>query len=238
MENNPSQPTNPATENPATRKSSHGTYVGIAAFLEDANTTLTNAQLPAVQSLLESRGITPTEVSARLREVETLRSLNEQQRKEYGEQYEATKAYNDARALIHEDYMDHIALARIVFKNDIAAKTALGLQGERPRSQSGYVNAGLLFYSNAMASQLFTAALAKKGINVQELLAGQTGFKNLQTLSAAQQKETGEAQAATQQRDAAYDALSEWMSEFRITAKVALRKYPQYREQLGIRERS
>ncbi|MEO6831870.1 MAG: hypothetical protein ABI169_06695 [Chitinophagaceae bacterium] len=77
----------------------------------------------------------------------------------------------------------------------------------------------------------------KKGISENDLSNGQQTFRNLQMLTAAQQKETGEAQQATVARDNAYDALHEWMSDFYKTAKVALRKYPQMMEKLGIKEK-
>jgi hypothetical protein len=95
----------------------------------------------------------------------------------------------------------------------------------------------LLFYNNATATPSIATALATKGITAAELTASKAAFKNLETLAAAQQKETGEAQEATKRRDAAYDALEDWMSDFRETAKVALRRHPQLMEQLGIGQR-
>jgi hypothetical protein len=41
-------------------------------------------------------------------------------------------------------------------------------------------------------------------------------------LNSVQEQEKGEAQAATKQRDAAAEALDEWLSDFRVVAKIAL----------------
>ena len=51
--------------------------------------------------------------------------------------------------------------------------------------------------------------------------------------SAAQDKERGEAQEATQLRDAKLDELDRWVSDYKAIATVALDELPQRLEQLG-----
>ena len=53
-----------------------------------------------------------------------------------------------------------------------------------------------------------------------------------------QEKEKGEAQAATQKRDAALDAMQDWLSDYLAIAKVALEEEPQLLEGLGMLQRS
>lgn len=119
------------------------------------------------------------------------------------------------------------------------AQRALGLEGKRKESRSGYIGQGLLFYKNAaLPGKPYAAALATKGITAAKLAAGKTHFDSLQTAIEAQQKETGEAQKATALRDAAYDDLEDWMMEYRATAKIILQPYPQLAEELGIRDAS
>ncbi len=213
-------------------------YQNIDDYLERVTTTLTNALLPEAGLLLANRGYPATEIQARLADAEGLRTLDEQQQKEYGEQYEASQAYRLEREALHDEYMDHVKLARVVFKKATAAKTALGLRGDRAASQGGYVSQGLQFYKGALENPDYSSALQGKGIMGTNLTEGKEAFEYLQKLTAAQQKETGEAQTATKARDAALDALQEWMSDFYETAKVALRKHPQLMEQLGIKEAS
>ncbi len=212
----------------------------IGQYISENMTMLTNAQLPDVWEKLKNRGYSEVEIGQKLAELAALRNLNEAQRKEYGEQYQSTANYNAAQEAMHGDYEDHLGYARLVFKKDLAASTALGLGGRRHRSQSGYAAQALLFYNNLLNPEnaAWQTALGKKGVSADELAAQQSAYSNLATLEAAQQKETGEAQAATKKRDAAYDALREWTSEFRATAKIALRKYPQMMEQLGIKDGS
>ncbi|RYD53089.1 MAG: hypothetical protein EOP52_02805 [Sphingobacteriales bacterium] len=209
-------------------------YLTVSEFLYKTHIALTNGQLPDIGPLLEKRGITRADMAAKLMEVETLRRLHEQQRQEYGEQYNATKAYHTAWKAAHDPYMDAVRLGRLAFKNDLQALAALALRGDRAQSQGNYIAQGLTFYNNALANSSYQAALAQKGVTVADLQAGQAAFMDLNLLSATQRKEMGDAQNATQARDATYDALAEWMADFYETAKVALRVQPQLLEKLGI----
>lgn len=221
------------TATTTTKKRSRTTYVNLAEFSRQSKTALTNASDPDILPLLKKRGYTEAQIADKLAKIELLGTLDEKQKKEYGEQYDATEAYTKAEDTLHEDYMDHIELARLVFKNDVAAKTAMGLSGDRKQSASGYSSQGLLFYNNALKNDDYKAGLATKGITEAELLAQQAAFTALDALASKQEKETGEAQRATKERDALHDELAAWMGEFKATAIIALRKYPQYREKLG-----
>ncbi len=53
-----------------------------------------------------------------------------------------------------------------------------------------------------------------------------------------QGKERGDAQIATQARDAAMDALDQWVSDFIAIARLALEEEPQALEKMGVVEAS
>lgn len=229
MENNPSS-------TPITSTVSNNDYVSIETFFGKSKTALLNATDVEIEPLLTKRGYTTAIIAAKLAELQTLENLHQQQKKEYGEQYQATQNYNNAAALLHSLYIEHIEIARIVFKNDIAAQTALSLNGKRKRSASGYCNQALLFYKGSIDNAAYTAALAAKGITIAELTNGKNSYTNLIELEAKQAKETGEAQSATAIRDKAIDDFAEWFSEFKVMGKIALSSKPQLREKLGWKE--
>ena len=212
-------------------------YITIEQFLTDAGVALTNAQLTDIEPLLLKRGIKKADVIAKQTEFANLAALNEKQQKEYGESYQATADYTALEHTLHEDYIDHLGLARIAFKNNVAAQTALGLGGKRKTDEAGYCKQALMFYNGVLLSADYKAAMLTKGVDTTELTAMQTGYNNLEKMAAKKGKEFGEAQAATVSRNQLYDTLSEWFSDFKGTAVIALRKHPQFREQLGFLER-
>lgn len=232
MENtNETQPT------PGNNASNDSRYISIQQFLANANTAITNAQLTDIEPLLQKRGITKAALLAKQAELNELENLNEAQKTEYGQSYQATANYDALELSLHEDYIDHLTLARVVFKKNIAAQAALGLRGKRKSDDAGYCGQALQFYNGILKSDDFKAAMLTKGVDIAELTTMQVGYTNLEELASKKAKESGEAQAATNRRNIKYDDLQEWYSDFKETAKVALRKYPQYREQLGWIER-
>ena len=234
MENNPNPEAVASTPVATPSKKNH--YQNIDDYLSSVGVALTNSSDAEIAPLLANRGYTAAIIAAKVTEHANIKTLVSSQVKEYGDQYQATKNYNDAAALIHPKYIEHLAIARIVFADDTAAKTTLGLKGDRKRSASGYCSQALLFYNGVLNNATYKTALATKGVTDAELQAGKTGYTNLSTLEAAQAKETGEAQEATATRDKAIDDLATWYSNFKVLGKIALSGKPQLREKLGWKE--
>lgn len=225
-------PDNTPTQQETTETSDYQTA---ADFIEDSDLMLSNAKAnSAIMAQMTPAGYTVAVIDTQLSQLEELRILNEKQKAEYGQQYAATQAWKDAKDALHPTYMDHLDLARLAFKKDPAAQAGLALNEKRKVSQAGYIDQALIFYDNALDSVPFKTALAAKGVTTAMLTAGQTAIQELRTLRKAQQKETGEAQTATRDRDAIYDALHEWVDEFKATAKVVLRTSPELMEEMGI----
>lgn len=224
-----SEPTStPIPANPGSNK-----YQNLDDYIRAANTTLTNSSDPEIAPLLAIRSYTATVINQKLAELALLKDLVLAQVKEYGDQYQATDDYNKSVALLHPEYINNLLIARIVFKDNVAAKTTLALNGSRKRATSSYCRQAELFYKNAIENADYKAALAVRGVTETELQTGKTGYENLTVIAAKQAKETGEAQQATASRDAAVDAFAAWYSDFKAIGKIALMNKPQLREKLG-----
>ena len=211
-------------------------YQNLDDFIQEASIALTNASDPDILPLLNRRGYTLDIINSKLNEITVLKELVAKQTKEYGEQYEATKDYAAGVALLHTDYIDNLIIARVVFKDNVAAKTTLGLKGSRKRAESSYCHQAELFYSGILNNPSYKLAVAERGITEEELITGKEGYEKLTLLAAKKTKETGEAQQATANRDIAIDSFNEWYSNFKKIAKVALSKTPQLTKKLGWKE--
>lgn len=200
----------PGTVQDADSQESEKTYYKtIAQFVLDSKVAMINAQDPEIQPLLEKRGYVKADFTGTLTKLDALDDLNEKQKKEYGEKYEATEAYNKAVSVLHDPYIDHLIFARRLFKKNIAAQTAMDLTGKRKQSESGYAQQASIFYKNALGNPAYIAAFAKKGVDKTELESQRKGYNDLVSLAAKKKKETSEAQAATATRDELYDVLHE-----------------------------
>lgn len=154
--------------------------------------------------------------------------------KEYGEQFAATDALHLARAEAGKEYMKDLKLARIVLKDDRELDASMQLSGRRKESYSGWLGQTKAFYANALNSPGALEGLAKVGRTQEKLESTHLKVKDVEDKRNKQLKELGEAQAATEARDHALDALGDWMSDFIGVAKIAMEGNPQYLEMLGI----
>lgn len=160
-------------------------------------------------------------------------ALNETQAREYGEQYEATQAVQQAWDEAGRAYSAALKIARIAFRNNQAARNALGLSGVRKQSLSGWLDQARRFYNNLLRSPDFIAAMTPYSYDQTKLEAEAAMVQTVATASEAQDKERGEAQEATQVRDAKLDELDQWLADYKAIAHIALADSPQQLEQLG-----
>ncbi|MFT5466286.1 MAG: hypothetical protein ACI8UO_001384 [Verrucomicrobiales bacterium] len=161
-------------------------------------------------------------------------TANEKQKKNYGEQFAASDSLESARAAADGLWSVHYQIARVAFKNDRGALTSLGADKRRARKLAEWLTQAKQFYQNARSTPALLAAFAKFGQDQPSLENGQTLVKAVADARDLQKKETGEAQDATEKRDAALEDLDEWMSDFLTIAKLALQDQPQLLEALGV----
>jgi hypothetical protein len=214
-------------------------YKTIDEFLTEAQVAIANAQANAeIQEPLAAFGYTPEVIQQGAALYDRAQATVQQQKAEYGDQIGATAALAEAWKTTKATYIPHAQVARVALKNNPGAIAQLALNGRRKQSFSGWLEQANVFYDNALGNPDTIAALAKFGITTEKLQAGKAQVKELEALNAAQEKEKGEAQQATQTRDEALDALDDWLEDFLAIAEVALADKPQLLEALGVKVRS
>lgn len=211
------------------------TYRSINERLTAAQVALDNVQADAVlQEALASFGYQ----AERLQEGQDLlteaRTAHETVTVEYGDQYDATDAMKAAYETASTTYMRHLKVARVALQNGRGTAQKLHLDGRRKSTLPDWIKQARSFYENALANGEVQAALGRFGITSEQLERGQAQVDAVAAANAVQEREKGEAQNATEKRDAAVDALDAWMSDFRTIARIALEDQPQQLEKLGV----
>jgi uncharacterized protein YhfF len=203
-----------------------------------AKIALTNAVDPEVAPYLAEYGFTADRIGEGAAHAEEAQVLTNKQKREYGEQYAATKALAEKKAAAEDVYIKTVKIARIALKKMSAAHAALDLNGRRDRSFAAWLTQARLFYTNLQGSQEWMDAMARFGYTPEKLAAEAELIGAVAEAKAKQEKETGEAQRATHVRDQTIDTFLEWMHDFYTVAEVALQDRPQLREKLGMLERN
>ena len=191
-----------------------------------------------VKSLLAEFGYDDTRLNEGKALLDTANQLQQTQQKEYGDQFEATGALKEAWEKADKEYMRFVKIARIALKSEHALYQKLDLNGARKKTLSGWLAQAKQFYLNALADIAVLEKMAAFGMTQAKLQAGKTQIEETETANAAQEKEKGEAQQATLERDKAVDKLEDWMSDCIAIARIALEEKPQFLEKLGIVEPS
>jgi hypothetical protein len=191
-----------------------------------------------VKPLLAVYGYDDTRLNEGKTLLDTANQLQQTQQKEYGDQFEATEALNQVREQADSEYMRSIKIGRVALKSHHALVQKLDINGTRKKSLSGWLAQAKQFYLNALTDATVIEKMTAFGITLEKLETGKTLIEETETANAAREKEKGEAQQATLERDKATDELDEWMSDFISIARIALEEKPQLLEKLGIVEPS
>ena len=211
----------------------------LAAFLNKARIAIDGSlNHSEIQGYLSQYGYALERLQAGKSLYETAFSAHERQKKEFGEQIDATAEFKKVWEEAQKNYMRYVKIARIAFKDKPGIFTELALNGKRKRSFSGWLLQASQFYGNLLGEQQRLEAMGNYGITPELLTAGQVDLEAVQTANISQQKEKGDAQAARETRDEAIDNLDDWLSDFIAIAKIALEEKPQLMESLGILARS
>jgi hypothetical protein len=208
----------------------------IAKRLSGFQLTLNNATDPQILSATMVFNYGDDKIAEGKALVKQAQQLNIIQEKEYGEQYTAsnilTKAVKD---FTKTTYRPHFDLARKLFPSDPGIRAAMALSGRRRRNYGEWVNQVVIFYSNALSTPEVLQKFLTLNITQEILEESLSQVDGLNLLRAAQKKESGEAQQATDDRDQALDQIRDWMAMYYTVAKIALAEKPQLLEKLGIK---
>jgi hypothetical protein len=205
----------------------------LSNFFTQATVLLTNAQEhPDIAAALEAYGYDAATLAEGQALLDTARDLYDAQIREYGEQHAATQAFVDASEAADKVYGDHRRLAKLAFKNDAQRQTDLHLNERKPQAFNPWYQQARHFYTALLADSEAQTALARFNVTADDLSAAQAQVEGVASLKNAQEQEKGEAQEATQERNAAIEALDNWLADFRVVARIALEDDPQLMEAL------
>ena len=213
-------------------------YDANAAYADRLNaayTAITNARNtePLLETLTEW-GYDKERLDQGMALYDAAQAIFQQHAVEFAEQLEATDAKHEKWQLASKPYMRYLKLARILFRDDRPARTALGLDGVRADDIAGWLSQAHVFYGNALKDESILETLATLNISRDKLSDGAALVDALEEAEALRLKETGDTQQATEERQEKFDQLDQWMSDFLNVATVVFEDEPQSLEALGI----
>jgi len=204
-------------------------------YLTAVNTALSNLQADAaLHTPLAAYGYDAAAITALLSLYQSAAAAHLAQKTQYAQYYGACSAYETAHAAAHTAYVRHLTLARVVYEHEIGRRLQLGLSGRRARRYASWLGQAEQFYTATLNDPTIQAELATVGITLASLQAGQELVAGVAAAWHNKEAEAGEAQAATQTRNAAIKTLQDAYSNLIAIARVAFAADLQKLERMGI----
>ncbi|MEI6753010.1 MAG: hypothetical protein WCK78_07565 [Paludibacter sp.] len=212
------------TENPSTEvpKPQTTTHVSIDEQIGKMKLAFGNARLPEIFEPMKTVGYTEEKIGGLQTELTGLEVKHQACTKEYADQYAETDKFNAKQTEVDAAYTKHRKLAKINFKGNVQARAALKLDETKPRLYASWVQQAANFYAQLASTPDLQTKAATVGITAESVATQKLALADLQALKESQRKETAEAQAATDARDHAFDALYPKYSEYIQYAKIVL----------------
>lgn len=132
--------------------------------------------------------------------------------------------WTQAFARVRADYINFCVLARALFKNNPAARTALGIKGKLPRDFEQFIAHAQATYAAALATPEYLAVLSGRGFTADALEANAAALTAVVDTFTAWRAAYTAAARATAQRNAALYEMENWMQEFRAVLRFAARQ--------------
>lgn len=203
------------------------------ALLERYNMALTNAeQQSQIAEALSNYGYNAAKIAEGRALLNTAETVYETQNTEHLQENQAYALYLPHYESVRTAYQSHRRLAKVVFKNDHVALSALKLTGRTPEAYIKWLDTIEAFYNGILNNTDYLAKMATLNITQQDLQEVQNNINLMVDARTNYQRERGESQDATKAKDQAFADIAEWMSDFYAVARVALQDHPQLLESL------
>lgn len=131
-----------------------------------------------------------------------------------------TEKFNKKKDEIDAVFSRHLALCRILFKNDHQAEVVLGLKESRKRAFVDWFQKVSNFYAQIESSSVYKEKVKEISLQEAEVKQQQAALTELMKIKETQKKEIALAQKATEQRDKAFDEVYQKYTELVAYVKV------------------
>lgn len=154
-------------------------------------------------------------------------------RTETNEERTAYEAFSTKFAELKKTYTTDRKKAKIIFKDQPTSLYILGVHGTMSLRITEILNSIDVFYKELNAREDLRQPLARLKIT-QEHITAQLGIlEEVKYAYSNYNKEKGESQQATKDKEVAFGELEKWIKEFYAIAKIALEDKPQLLEIIG-----
>ena len=159
--------------------------------------------------------------------------------KEHGEWRNASNAFNAAKVQTRKDFSKIRQYLKFYYPADSSGANQLNLYSDNFSRYADFVQGAANFYEQLLAFDEAIAKLAPFGYSKKSIQQLASDVEQLNVLKESREKESGDAQYSTKQRNQKIDQLDDFCNELTRLCKLVFQDdEAQYLEKLGIIVRS
>jgi hypothetical protein len=230
------EPTPPATPTPVPPKRTRANQdQALANRINQYRAAINFAKTnPTISSLMQTRGYDGDEFDSGIALCDATQAKFTLRQTTSAAEKQANADAQQSEKMARSGFDDFRKIGRVVLKNNIAARSALQLDGRVPSDNEIFLTTASSAYGTVLTTPDYLTALSKRGLNPSALQAEQAKLDALRQVRLAQSNAQSDAKRATVERDAAAKLLDAWWAEFRAVAQVALKEHTGLLQELGL----
>ncbi|WP_163325640.1 hypothetical protein [Draconibacterium mangrovi] len=206
-----------------------------AEALEQYRVSLTNVEIqPELATSMAEFGYDTTVIAEGKTLLAETRQIFDLNKTEDDETSEAYAAFQTLKEQLDATYRMHRKKAKVIFRNDPQILEELALTGSLSNAYIKWLETVRRFYNVAGSRDAqIQPKLLRLKITAEDITNAMGLIADLEAARGEYLREKGESQEATRAKDAAFERMDDWMSEFYAVAKIAMEDKPQLLEALG-----
>lgn len=188
---------------------------------------------PTIKSEMNDLGYDETKMLEGKTLFEKAVTLYNTNKQETAEEKEAYAKFAQAYEATNTLYRKHRKYAKVALMKKTELWSVLSISKPTSKAYLKWFDEVKMFYEQGKSHPEAQPLLEKYKVTTEAINKQLENLQNLADLRAKYEKEKGESQDATQQKNKAFEDISEWMREFYAVAKIALDDRPQLLQVIG-----
>lgn len=200
-------------------------------LLEAASLAINNTMKEAdKQKVMANYGFSPKRMQEGKDLLDKTQVLHEVKDQHYDERWELSNQIETKLAVAHQNFAEHVKIARFVFRNEPTILYKLRINrishGVWARTRQAKD-----FYTKVIP---YAAMMEPQGVSLATLTEAKAFVEGIITMKEERTRKKGEAENTTDSKNQSIKMLRAWLTEFRAAARLAFKDTPQKLESLGI----
>ncbi len=203
-------------------------------YLENYRLVFTNlSEVTDIQTEMAEYGYDETAINEGKALYQKARDLYDQRQQESNEEKQAYDVFDEAFDQLKEKYKKDHKKAKVALLKHPELHEPFYLKKRMPQSYLKLMQEAKEFYQQIQTNAEAKPYLKRFKLTEEIATAQLTLIEEVAERRAKYEKEKGESQQATKNKNKAFQEISEWIREFYTVAEIALEDQPQLLESIG-----